>query len=78
MKSCIFFFSKNRCFYCSIFSRLIKSNGGRAHAYTVDLCSKTKIYEAAEKLKSDVGPVTILINNAGEKKIQKMLLVLHK
>jgi len=45
--------------------RLIKSNGGRAHAYTVDLCSKTKIYEAAEKLKSDVGPVTILINNAG-------------
>jgi len=45
--------------------RQIKANGGRAYAYTVDLCSKDKIYEAAEKLKSDIGPVTILINNAG-------------
>ena len=73
MKSCIFF-SKKRCLYCFIFSRLIKSNGGRAHAYTVDLCSKTKIYEAAEKLKSDVGPVTILINNAGGKKITENII----
>ena len=49
-----------------IFShRQIKKNGGTAYAYTVDLCSRQKIYEAAEKVKSDIGSVHILINNAG-------------
>jgi len=45
--------------------RQIKKNGGTAYAYTVDLCSRQKIYEAAEKVKSDIGSVHILINNAG-------------
>ena len=45
--------------------RQIKANGGTAYAYTVDLCNRIKIYEAAEKVKSDIGPITILINNAG-------------
>jgi all-trans-retinol dehydrogenase (NAD+) len=44
---------------------MIKANGGIAYAYTVDLCSKDKIYEAAEEVKKDVGVVKILINNAG-------------
>ena len=49
-----------------IFShRQIKKNGGTAYAYTVDLCSRQKIYEAAGKVKSDIGSVHILINNAG-------------
>ena len=47
------------------FHRQIKKNGGTAYAYTVDLCSRQKIYEAAEKVKSDIGSVHILINNAG-------------
>ena len=51
--------------YYFITYRLIKKNHGRAYAYTVDLCSRIKIYEAAEKVKSDIGPITILINNAG-------------
>ena len=29
------------------------------------MCNRIKIYEAAEKVKSDIGPITILINNAG-------------
>lgn len=44
---------------------MIKNNGGSAFAYTVDLSKKEKIYEAAEKVKQDVGTVKILINNAG-------------
>jgi len=45
--------------------RQIKKNGGTAYAYTVDLCSRHKIYDAAERVKSDIGSVHILINNAG-------------
>ena len=44
---------------------MIKANGGTAYGYTVDLCSKDKIYECAEEVKKDVGVVKILINNAG-------------
>ena len=44
---------------------MIKANGGTGYAYTVDLTSKDKIYEVAEKVKKDVGVVKILINNAG-------------
>ena len=45
--------------------RMIKNNGGTAYAYTVDLCSREKIYEAAKQLKQEVGSVKILVNNAG-------------
>ena len=44
---------------------MINSNGGTAHAYTVDLCDRHKIYAAAQEVKNDVGTVKILINNAG-------------
>ena len=44
---------------------MIKNNGGTAYAYTVDLCSRQKIYEAAKQTKQDVGSVKILVNNAG-------------
>jgi len=46
-------------------AKMIKNNGGTAYAYTVDLCSREKIYEAAKQLKPEVGSVKILVNNAG-------------
>ncbi|KAK5964395.1 Epidermal retinol dehydrogenase 2, partial [Trichostrongylus colubriformis] len=36
-----------------------------SHAYTVDLSKREQIYSTAEKVKSEVGRVDILINNAG-------------
>ncbi|KAL5013450.1 hypothetical protein ScPMuIL_007720 [Solemya velum] len=39
--------------------------GVRAHTYKVDLCNREEIYKVAAKVKSDVGRVDILINNAG-------------
>ena len=45
--------------------QLIKAQGGTAYAYTVDLCKKEAIYEAAAKTKQEVGVVKILVNNAG-------------
>merc|ERR1711942_652557 len=44
---------------------MIKKEGNRAFSYTVDMSSKDDIYRTAEKTKEDVGPVTILVNNAG-------------
>jgi len=44
---------------------MIKKEGNRAFSYTVDMSSKEDIYRTAEKTKEDVGPVTILVNNAG-------------
>jgi len=44
---------------------MIKKEGNRAFSYTVDMSSKDDIYRTAEKTKEEVGPVTILVNNAG-------------
>eukprot|EP00090_Calanus_glacialis_P011519 TRINITY_DN19909_c0_g1_i1.p1 TRINITY_DN19909_c0_g1~~TRINITY_DN19909_c0_g1_i1.p1 ORF type:complete len:306 (-),score=78.86 TRINITY_DN19909_c0_g1_i1:145-1062(-) len=44
---------------------MVKKEGNRAFSYTVDMSSKDDIYRVAEKTKEDVGPVTILVNNAG-------------
>jgi len=44
---------------------LVKKDGNRAIAFTVDMANKDDIYEAARRTKDEVGPVTILINNAG-------------
>lgn len=43
----------------------IQRAGGTCYGYTVDVSSKDAIYEAAEKVKKEVGKVDILINNAG-------------
>lgn len=43
----------------------IRAAGGKCHGYIVDVTSKDKIFEAAEKVKKEVGKVDILINNAG-------------
>jgi len=44
---------------------MIKSAGGTAYGYTLDLTSRQKIYKAAEDVQREVGNVKILINNAG-------------
>ncbi|XP_061439055.1 estradiol 17-beta-dehydrogenase 11-like [Rhineura floridana] len=39
--------------------------GATAHAFVVDCSLKEEIYSAAEKVKRDIGDVSILVNNAG-------------
>jgi len=44
---------------------MVKNEGNKAFSYTVDMSSKEDIYKAAKQTKEDIGPVTILVNNAG-------------
>ena len=37
----------------------------KVHAMRVDLCDRKDVYRVAEQVKSEVGDVTIVINNAG-------------
>ncbi|XP_044537464.1 estradiol 17-beta-dehydrogenase 11-like [Gracilinanus agilis] len=39
--------------------------GARAHAYVVDCSNREDIYNCAKKVKTEVGDVSILVNNAG-------------
>ena len=50
--------------------REIRSLGGRAHAYHVDVSEYTRVLTATEKVREEVGDVDILINNAGTCKVQ--------
>lgn len=43
----------------------IAENGGRAWSYACDVTNKENVYSVAERVKTDVGNVDILINNAG-------------
>ncbi|CAO1399159.1 unnamed protein product [Diamesa tonsa] len=43
----------------------LASEGFNCHTYVVDISNKEKVYEAATKVKQEVGKVDILINNAG-------------
>jgi len=43
----------------------VEAAGGKCHSYVVDVSSREAIYKAAKQLKSEVGAVNILINNAG-------------
>ncbi|PIK52311.1 putative 17-beta-hydroxysteroid dehydrogenase 13-like [Apostichopus japonicus] len=43
----------------------IRGDGGKAHTYTVNVTDKDKVKETAQRVKTDVGEVNILINNAG-------------
>lgn len=45
--------------------KLVRAEGGRAHGYRCDLVDRRDVYRAAEETRRDVGPVTVLINNAG-------------
>lgn len=42
-----------------------KDKVGKCHHYQVDISDRHKVYAAAERVKREVGDVSILINNAG-------------
>ena len=44
---------------------MLENLGVDAHAYTVDVSDRHSIYDAADKVKKEVGDVDILFNNAG-------------
>lgn len=44
---------------------LLRANGGKCIGYRVDISKKEEVYAAANSIRSDVGDVTLLINNAG-------------
>lgn len=46
-------------------AKMINSAGGKAIALTVDAASRKTIKEAAAATRAQLGPVTILVNNAG-------------
>lgn len=43
----------------------IEEEGHKAFTYTVDVTQREAVYKYADILKADLGPVDILINNAG-------------
>jgi NAD(P)-dependent dehydrogenase (short-subunit alcohol dehydrogenase family) len=43
----------------------IRAEGGRAHAFTLDITERLPCRAVAAKIASDVGEVSILVNNAG-------------
>ncbi|XP_068127236.1 estradiol 17-beta-dehydrogenase 11-like [Hyperolius riggenbachi] len=46
-------------------AEVCRNLGAKAYPYVVDCSKRNDIYSAAEKVKSEVGDVDILINNAG-------------
>jgi len=44
---------------------MIKKEGNKAFEYTVNMTNREEIYETAKKTKTEVGQVSILVNNAG-------------
>ena len=39
--------------------------GGQAFGYIVDISDRHAVYKVADRVRADVGDVTILVNNAG-------------
>lgn len=46
-------------------ARLARELGVQVHTYTVDLSERRSIYETADRVRAEVGDVSILVNNAG-------------
>lgn len=46
-------------------ARLIGESGGKAVAFEVDAANAAAIKEAARKTRAELGPITIVVNNAG-------------
>lgn len=42
-----------------------RENVGKCHHYQVDISNRFNVYAAAERVKQELGTVTILVNNAG-------------
>ena len=48
-----------------LLNREIRSVGGKCYTYTCDLTNRKAVYSTCDRIKAEVGPVSILINNAG-------------
>ncbi|XP_072175771.1 retinol dehydrogenase 10-B-like [Diadema setosum] len=46
-------------------ARMVRATGGKAWWFVCDVSKREKVNEAAEKVKQEVGDVTMLVNNAG-------------
>lgn len=46
-------------------AKLARELGVKVHTYTVDLSKRMSIYETADRVRAEVGEVSILVNNAG-------------
>ena len=46
-------------------AKLVEKSGGRCHAFICDVSDRKSVYTTAEKIRRDIGRVTMLINNAG-------------
>lgn len=43
----------------------IRKQGGTSSAYKVDVTNRQQVYEIAQRVNSEIGEVTMLVNNAG-------------
>lgn len=46
-------------------AQMIAKAGGKAYSYKLDVSDRQKVYAVAETVRSEVGDVTMLVNNAG-------------
>ncbi|KAH7726495.1 short-chain dehydrogenase/reductase family 16C member 6-like protein [Aphelenchoides avenae] len=46
-------------------ARMCHEMGVKAHAYTVDISDRQQVYATAKRVREDLGPVDILVSNAG-------------
>jgi len=46
-------------------ANMIKSNGGKAYSFALDVTDRLKMYSLAERVRTEIGNVTMLVNNAG-------------
>ena len=45
--------------------QIIEKQNGRVHATAVDVSNREAVFDYADKIKSEIGPVNLVINNAG-------------
>ena len=43
----------------------VKAEGTKVYTFHCDITNKDEVYRLAEEVKNNIGPVTILLNNAG-------------
>lgn len=53
--------------------RAKRENAGKCYHYAVDISDRHAVYAAAERVKSEIGNVTIIVNNAGVVTGKKLL-----
>ncbi|KAL5014606.1 hypothetical protein ScPMuIL_008876 [Solemya velum] len=54
-------------------AQLVNAEGGTCHVYTCDVGSREEVYAVADRVKTEVGDISILVNNAGIVSGKKLL-----